>query len=127
MKRSAVRFDIKHSAQTVTVAVAVCIFMLVIFAFVVPLAEIPLKSVIFSKINSASNNGSTSSSFYSIKSLLKIILFTFEQSLASTLLAVVVGIPAAFLVAKKNFFGRKFLLAFSSVPLCIPALIVALG
>lgn len=127
MKRSAVKFDIKHSAQTVTVAVAVCIFIISVLAFIVPLVAIPLKSVIFSKINSASNNGSTTSSFYSIKSLLKIIAFTFKQSLASTLLAVIVGIPAAFLVAKKNFFGRKLLLSFSSVPLCIPALIVALG
>src|SRR5574344_1788987 len=64
---------------------------------------------------------------YSLGGLLKIIAFTFEESLASTLLSLVVGITAAFFVSKRNFWGRKLLLSTASVPLCIPALIVALG
>src|SRR5574344_1414709 len=64
---------------------------------------------------------------YSLGGLLKIIAFTFEESLASTLLSLVVGITAAFFVSKRNFWGRKLLLSTASIPLCIPSLIIALG
>ena len=42
-------------------------------------------------------------------------------------MAAVIGIPVAFFTARRQFFGRKFLLSLSAIPLCIPALIVALG
>src|SRR5574344_529436 len=64
---------------------------------------------------------------YSLGGLLKIIAFTFEESLASTLLSLVVGITAAFFVSKRNFWGRKLLLSTASIPLCIPSLIILFG
>lgn len=59
--------------------------------------------------------------------LASILGFTVLQALASTALAVVVGIPAAFLVARREFPGRRLLSAMSSVPFCIPPMLVALG
>lgn len=108
--------------QTLQIAVtiaAVCISICVLISFVAPLA-----AAISPLLGGTHTNTSDA---LTIGALGRIILFTFEQSLASTLLAVLVGIPAAFLTARRNFWGRKLLLSTASVPLCIPALIVALG
>ena len=43
------------------------------------------------------------------------------------MLAFLVGISAAFFTANRRFFGRRFLLSLSSVPLCMPPLLIALG
>jgi thiamine transport system permease protein len=61
------------------------------------------------------------------ENILHVTLFTILQAAVSTITAVIIGIPAAFLTSRRNFPGRKFLLSLSSVPLCIPALIIALG
>lgn len=57
----------------------------------------------------------------------RVSLFTLFQAFASLFVAVLIGLPMAFFCGKRNFFGRKFLLSLSSVPLCVPTLIVALG
>lgn len=55
------------------------------------------------------------------------IAYTFAQSLASTALALAIAVPAAWLLAKRHFPLKGLLASFSAVPLCIPALLVALG
>ncbi len=62
-----------------------------------------------------------SSSFFRIAS------FTVCQALVSTLIAVLVGLPLAFLTGCRRFPLRRFLLSLSSVPFCMPSLLVALG
>lgn len=57
----------------------------------------------------------------------KVVLFTLVQAACSTGVAALIGIPAAFFCSRRKFFGRKLLLSFSIIPVCIPALIVALG
>ena len=59
--------------------------------------------------------------------MLKVLLYTLQTALFSTLVAAFIGIVAAFYASKRNFFGRKLLLSISAVPLCVPPLIVALG
>lgn len=59
--------------------------------------------------------------------MLKIYFYTLEIALLSTLVAAAVGIPMAYFTARRRFPGRKLLLSISAVPLCVPALIVALG
>ena len=59
--------------------------------------------------------------------MISIYLYTLEIALLSTLTAAVVGIPAAYFTARRRFPGRRLLLSISAVPLCVPALIVALG
>ena len=59
--------------------------------------------------------------------LLKVSWFTFYQAVLSMCVACAVGIPLGFFCGRRKFFGRDFLLSLSSVPFCIPALIVALG
>ncbi|MCR4742743.1 MAG: iron ABC transporter permease [Treponema sp.] len=59
--------------------------------------------------------------------LLRIASFTINQALCSTVLALLIALPAAFFCARRQFAGRRFLLSLSAVPFCLPALIIALG
>ena len=59
--------------------------------------------------------------------MFKIYLYTLEIALFSTLVAAAAGIPAAYFTAHRRFPGRRLLLSFSAVSLCVPSLIVALG
>lgn len=59
--------------------------------------------------------------------LLKTAFFTVFQAALSTALALLIGLPAAFFTARRKFPLRNFLLSLSSVPFCIPSLLVALG
>jgi thiamine transport system permease protein len=54
-------------------------------------------------------------------------LFTLKQAACSTFLAVCIGVPAAFFLARRNFPGRRLLASLATVPLCLPPLLVALG
>ncbi len=58
---------------------------------------------------------------------LRVASFTIAQALLSTAVAALVGLVMAFFVAKRRFFCRRFLLSLSALPLCLPALIMALG
>ncbi len=53
--------------------------------------------------------------------------FSLSQALASSALALLVGIPGAYFVAKYNFPGRRVLLALSAVPFCLPPVLVVLS
>ncbi len=57
----------------------------------------------------------------------RVLVFTLMQAFCSLAIALVVGITAAFFVAKRSFWGRRFLISLSSIPLCLPPLILALG
>jgi len=50
-----------------------------------------------------------------------------SQAAASAVLAALVGIPGAFLLARRQFPGKKILSALSAVPFCVPPLIIAIG
>lgn len=88
----------------------------VILAFIAPLCR-----VIFGNL---SHLGSSS---YSFSYILKVTFFTLKTALLSTLVAFVVGVTGAFFCGTRTFWGRRLLLSFSAVPLCIPPLITALG
>lgn len=53
--------------------------------------------------------------------------FTLLQALLSSLTAMALGVPAAFLTARREFPGRRLLLSLSGIPLCIPPIIIALA
>ncbi len=59
--------------------------------------------------------------------ILSALRFTLSEALWSSVLAIALGLPAAFLVARRDFPGRRFLLALSGVPLCVPPMIIALA
>ena len=59
--------------------------------------------------------------------MFKIYFYTLQIALFSTLVAAAIGVPMAYFTARRRFPGRRLLLSISAVPLCVPALIVALG
>jgi thiamine transport system permease protein len=50
-----------------------------------------------------------------------------SQAFVSALLAALVGLPGAFLLARRRFPGKRILSALSAVPFCVPPLIIAIG
>ncbi|AHF80992.1 ABC transporter permease [Thermococcus paralvinellae] len=57
----------------------------------------------------------------------RIIFFTIEQALASTLLTLALGLPGAYIFAKYDFPGKSFVKAILTVPFVMPSIMVALG
>lgn len=103
--------------QKAGVFLAALFFSLVILSFAIPLVKA------FSPLVTEEQAVSK----YGIRRLIRITSYTMQESAVSTLLALLVGLPAAFLVAKRSFPGRRLLASFAAIPLCIPPLIVALG
>ena len=62
-----------------------------------------------------------------IKKILHIFLFTLKHSFLSSILALSLGICAAFFCANRTFKLRLFLLSLSSIPLTLPAIIISLS
>lgn len=58
---------------------------------------------------------------------LRIILFTIEQALISTLASVLLGLPGAYLLANYEFRGKSIIKAITTVPFVLPSIIVVLG
>ncbi len=54
-------------------------------------------------------------------------LFTFYQAALSTLLTLVLGVPAAFLFARFVFKGKSLLRALTAIPFMLPTVVVAAG
>lgn len=67
------------------------------------------------------------SGVFPVGRLLSALRFTVTQALLSSVVAIVLGLPAAFLVARRNFPGRRFLMSLSGVPLCVPPVVIALA
>src|SRR5215216_2140935 len=57
----------------------------------------------------------------------RVLLFTFYQAALSTLLTLLLGLPAAYLFARYNFPGKALLRALSAVPFMLPTVVVAAG
>ena len=108
----------KSPVRNLLCVFALSVFVLAVLSFLIPFFRAVLP-IFLSEIDFKSTH-----SFFRI---FKISSYTFLQALVSMLISVVVGIPAAYLLANKKFFGKKVLYFFGAVPLCVPPLIVVLG
>jgi thiamine transport system permease protein len=57
----------------------------------------------------------------------RVLLFTFYQATLSTLLTLLLGLPAAYLFARYDFRGKSLLRALTAVPFMLPTVVVAAG
>jgi thiamine transport system permease protein len=57
----------------------------------------------------------------------RVLFFTFYQAALSTLLTLLLGLPAAYLFARYDFPGKSFLRALTIVPFMLPTVVVAAG
>ncbi|HWR10979.1 MAG TPA: iron ABC transporter permease [Rectinemataceae bacterium] len=60
-------------------------------------------------------------------STLSALRFSLVQASLSTILALIVGFPGAYFVAKYDFRGRRFFLALAAIPFCLPSILVILS
>lgn len=58
---------------------------------------------------------------------LRVIAFTLWQALLSTAFSAVLGIAAAFALARRDFPGRRLLVKLLALPMALPAIVVVLG
>src|SRR5687767_5043433 len=87
-----------------------------IFAFFVPLSRILALS--FDSQTLTSENLLLAS---------RVLFFTFYQAALSTLLTLLLGLPAAYLFARYDFRGKSILRALTAVPFMLPTVVVAAG
>lgn len=108
---------VRRGGQVAAAVLGGVVLAALVLAFVLPLvhAVLPLKDA----------GGGLSLVFSS--RVVRVAFRTLVLALLSSLLALVIGIPAAFFTATRTFPGRRLLLSLSAVPLCVPPLLVALG
>ncbi|PJA21042.1 MAG: iron ABC transporter permease, partial [Candidatus Diapherotrites archaeon CG_4_10_14_0_2_um_filter_31_5] len=57
----------------------------------------------------------------------KLIWNSFFQAGVSTFFCLLIGIPAAFIVARRNFKGKKFIKALSLIPFVFPSILIVIS
>ena len=58
---------------------------------------------------------------------LKAIWFTLWQAALSTAIALLIGVPGAYILYRKQFFGQRIIRALITVPLVLPTIVVAIS
>jgi thiamine ABC transporter, permease protein len=111
---------IKTSLQDLSLFLSFVSFVACLTFFLVPL--LASFKPLFSSTLSVLKNGKESNS-----SFLSIFIFTITHSFLSSLLAITIAIPLAFFCANRKFYFKNFLLSLSSIPLTIPAIIIAIS
>ncbi|MBQ9238658.1 MAG: iron ABC transporter permease [Treponema sp.] len=99
-------------------AVAVMLTVLVVCTFIVPFGAAVAPAFL--------EPGRFSAELVQARTL-RTIVYTFHIAIGSTAVAVAVGMPTAFFMARRKFMFCPVLRAAAAVPLAVPALIVALG
>ena len=66
-------------------------------------------------------------SIYLEARVLSAIWFTIWQAAVSTFICLVIGIPGAYILYRKDFRGQKFIRALITVPLVLPTIVVAIS
>ena len=85
----------------------------------------PLGSILYA---SFARGGSPAAPFLEVlssPSLRRVLWFTFWQAGLSTLLTLLLGLPAAFLLARYEFRGKSLVQALAGIPFVMPTLVVA--
>ena len=59
--------------------------------------------------------------------IIRVISFTILQSAVSTIGALIIGLPGAYLLANYSFKGKKIIKAISAIPFILPSILVVLG
>ncbi len=84
----------------------------------------PVVRILWVGLNPASLLAIRSNTFLVVRQAL---LFTFYQSILSTLLTLVLGLPVAFLFTHYEFHGKTILRTVTAIPFILPTVVVAAG
>lgn len=99
-----------------------CVLFVLILSFLIPFIKAIKPAFVFEKFNSE-----TLENKIVFIQIFRSTIYTLKIAFFSTLVAIAIGFPFSFFLANRKFFGKKFLLLLSSVPLCMPPLLIALG
>ncbi len=98
--------------------------LILTFLFFIPLI------IVLSKAFVDEHNTISLKMFWSLLTdpyILRVISFTIMQAGISTIGALVIGLPGAYLLANYSFRGKKIIKAISSIPFILPSILVVLG
>jgi thiamine transport system permease protein len=84
----------------------------------------PLARILWLGLSSTSLSTISTSS---VRLTFSVILFTLFQALLSTLLTLLLGLPAAYLFARFDFRGKSLLRLLTAIPFMLPTVVVAAG
>ena len=84
----------------------------------------PLARILWLGLNSASLSGI---GIPSLRLTFYVLLFTLYQAFLSTLLTLLIGLPAAYLIARFDFRGKSLLRLLTAIPFMLPTVVVAAG
>lgn len=113
-------FAINSFIQSIILFVGFFSFIACLAFFLFPLFA-SFTPLFFKSVSVLKNEGTSNSS------LISIFIFTLTHSFFSSLLAILVGLFLAFFCANRRFACRKILLSLSSIPLTVPAIIIAIS
>lgn len=111
-------------AASIAVAIGALAFAAVLLAFLVPAVAALIPALGGSAYGSVQSSLGEDLTGARIVSALR---FTLTEAFLSAVVACLIGLPAAAIVARRDFPGRRFLLSLSGVPLCVPPVIIALA
>jgi thiamine transport system permease protein len=114
---SAVVHPIRSAWKSLVPWLGVIIFLSVFFFN-------PLARILWVGLNPVARRSLPAGSFLVIRDA---SLFTFYQTILSTLLTLALGLPAAFLFARYDFHGKSFLRTLTAIPFMLPTVVVAAG
>ncbi len=98
--------------------------LILTFLFFIPLV------IVLSKAFIDENNRVSFSVFIELLKdpyILRVISFTIMQAAISTIGALIIGLPGAYLLANYSFRGKRLIKAISSIPFILPSILVVLG
>ncbi len=98
--------------------------LILTFLFFIPLLIILSKSFINDSNHFSFNNFIT---ILTNPYIIRVLSFTILQATISTLGALAIGLPGAYLLANYSFKGKKIIKAISSIPFILPSILVVLG
>ncbi len=113
------RKSLRRAAGIFLSVAAAVVSAVVIAAFILP--------VLRTFFPSGADSAAGVSGAVSAGKILRVTAHTLFIAAGSTLVAALVGIPAAFFTSRRDFLFRRVMISFCAVPLCIPPLITALG
>jgi len=98
------------------------IFFLIPLIFLFLFFYFPLGSILSESLSLDALRSILTNSYY-----LRVIGFTFYQAGLSTLFAVLLGLPGAYLLARYSFPGKRIVKSVTTIPFVLPSILVVLG
>ncbi len=122
-KKGSTAVTLAHSSRFYTLVSAPAIAVLLILFFI-PLVIILSKGFITPEKTISVNRFME---MVTDRYVIRVILFTLIQASVSTLGALLIGLPGAYLMANYSFAGKRVVRAVATIPFILPSILVVLG